>query len=71
MAVGDEDVRDLVVDERGRQGVAVGVERRTGVDDRDTPPRPMMYVPVPRYVNFDGFSATTRRTSGLTCSGTP
>ena len=30
-----------------------------------------MYVPVPRYVNFDGFSAMTRRSIGATLSDPP
>ena len=36
-----------------------------------TSPSPMMYVPVPRYVNFDGFSAITRRIIGATRSTRP
>ena len=30
-----------------------------------------MYVPVPRYVNFEGLFAITRRMSGDTCSHEP
>ena len=30
-----------------------------------------MYVPVPRYVYFDGLLAITRRTSGDTCTASP
>ena len=36
-----------------------------------TSPLPTMYVPVPRYVNFEGLFAITRRMSGDTCSHEP
>ena len=47
MAVRDEDVRDLVVDERGREGVAVRREIGPGIDHRH-PTVPDDVVPVPR-----------------------
>ena len=46
------------------------VEPRARIDHDDVAAPvaspPTMYVPVPWYVNFDGFSAITRRTSGAT-----
>ena len=70
MAVRDEDRPDALADQRGGERVAMRTSSGPG-SITATSPCPTMYVPVPRYVYFDGFSATTRRTSGDSSTTSP